>query len=95
MIRESEKYVFVNGAKIDRQYFKDNILEAKRLIWQEIQSGNILNHHHCMICSVAIPSKTHETAYHSEYRWLCDYCYDHFIKPGRAAGYALPTFSGV
>jgi hypothetical protein len=95
MIRESEKYVFVNGAKIDRQYFKDNILEAKRLVWQEIQSGNILNHHHCMICSMAISSKTYETAYHSGYRWLCDYCYDHFIKPRRVAGYALPTFSGM
>ena len=77
-------WVLVNGARIEKAYFEENVLDAKKYLWGKFDWVNeSASHDHCIICSVPIPrvgGSTGETAYRSLGGYLCEYCYDNFIS---------------
>jgi hypothetical protein len=68
----------VNGAWIDTNFLRENIAEAKSTTWEPV--GFISNHHHCMICGIALG--LNDKAYRSTTGWLCTYCFNTFILTG-------------
>ncbi len=77
-----DSWILVNGAKIERKFFEENVAEAKGLKWKQAAFPLDNNHSHCLICNIAIPSKKNknEKNYKSENGWLCEYCFKHFIE---------------
>jgi hypothetical protein len=75
-------WIEVNGAKIEKRYFDENVREAKGYEWTEIRAADLAEHVHCMICGVTIDTKSPMTtrAYKSKAGYVCAYCYDHFLK---------------
>lgn len=72
------EYIEVNGAHIEREFFEANVEEARSCDWEQVEDmGTTGDHHHCIVCEVAIADKP---AYRSGFRWLCHYCYSHFVK---------------
>jgi hypothetical protein len=72
------EYIEVNGARIEREFFEANVEEARSCDWEQVEDvGTTDEHHHCIVCEVAIAD---EPAYRSGFRWLCHYCYSHFVK---------------
>jgi len=69
-------YVDVNGAKIERSYFEDNVAEAQECDWSPAVevSGD---HVHCIVCGLAMPRGI--CAFRADSRWLCQYCMEHFV----------------
>jgi hypothetical protein len=74
------EWIVVNGARIERDFFDENLADAKRKTWA-LQTVSDRDHHHCAICSAAISSGVGDgPAYASNDGWLCDFCYDRFLK---------------
>ena len=75
-------WVDVNGAKVEKEYLDENIIEAKGYEWSEYSMADLTGHVHCMICGIAINknSATTEKFYHSKGGYLCGYCHDNFLK---------------
>lgn len=69
-------YVDVNGALIEREYFEANVAEARACDWQIDRFSTPGDHTHCIVCGRTI---TDETAYRSDSRWLCGFCYSKFV----------------
>lgn len=72
------EYIHVNGARIERSYFEDNVAEALECDW-ELASQISYDHVHCIVCDVAILKGM--VAFRAENRWLCQYCKEHFVSP--------------
>ncbi|MCP5003719.1 MAG: hypothetical protein GY941_07160 [Planctomycetes bacterium] len=72
----------VNGAKIERAYFEENVREANHYEWECLGSTDLEDHVHCMICNIAISGlkKSEERIYKSKGGWLCGYCHDQYVK---------------
>ena len=75
-------WIEVNGARVEKEFFNANIREAKGYDWAETCAGDLIEHVHCMICGVAIHSRSTKTidAYKAKGVHVCAYCYDHFLK---------------
>ena len=76
------EWIEINGARIEKGFFDDNVREAKSYDWKKIDSLKLTEHVHCLVCGVAIGGGTlsPEKAYKSSGSWLCSYCYEHFVK---------------
>lgn len=74
------KKVLVNGALMEKEFFEENLAEARKADWVETDSSKISNHMHCIVCTMALPTQTKEKAYRSGNIWLCEYCYAHYLK---------------
>lgn len=71
------EYVDVNGAKIERSYFDDNVAEAREYDWLLV--GAISDDHvHCIVCDVAMSRG--KSAFRAGNKWLCRYCMEHFVR---------------
>ncbi|MBN2584898.1 MAG: hypothetical protein JXL80_17675 [Planctomycetes bacterium] len=71
------EHINVNGARIEREFFEANVAEARSCGWERTECmGMTDDHEHCIVCTVAIGN---EVAYRSGCRWLCAYCYSHFV----------------
>jgi hypothetical protein len=71
-------YVEVNGSRIEKRYFVENVDEARKGQWSEKTVSAGEGHVHCLICWMALDPETR--AYWSNTGWICDYCHDHFIN---------------
>ncbi len=71
-------FVQVNGAKIEKTFFDENVKEAQGYDWSLQKLPPDREHAHCIVCDVTIEQGI--PAYKSRGGWLCPYCYDHFVK---------------
>jgi hypothetical protein len=76
------EWIDINGARIEKGFFEENVREAKRYTWTEIDSSKLDKHVHCLVCGIVIGDQTSEPEklYKSSGGWLCSYCYQHFVK---------------
>ncbi len=74
------KWIMVNGAKIERSFFEENVSEARSYSWIKTHWKAAEGHGHCMVCGLTISGK--DICYRSKGGWLCGYCYDKFVDPG-------------
>jgi hypothetical protein len=76
------EFIDINGARIEKSFFEQNVREAKTYYWAETDSSKLEKHVHCLVCSSAIGGKTSipEKLYRSSGGRLCSYCYEHFVK---------------
>jgi hypothetical protein len=75
-------WIVVNGAKIDKEFFEQNVAEAQSYHWHRKQWDKQGDHTHCIICGITIPTsddKNEPVYYQSEGGWLCGYCFENFI----------------
>ena len=70
----------VNGAKMDKDYFNENVQEAKQLTWKEVKMNSLKDHTHCIICTIAMPNNQSETAFQSNSLTLCSFCHSSYLK---------------
>lgn len=75
-------WVEVNGARVEKAFFDENVREAKSYNWTKMHPGDLTEHAHCIICAVAIGPRQPLSmrAYKSNGGHLCGYCYDHFLR---------------
>jgi hypothetical protein len=75
-------WIEINGAKVEKEFFEENVREARGYEWAEIRSIDLVDHGHCLICGVTIDSRLPTTvrAYKSKGGHVCAYCYDHFLS---------------
>jgi hypothetical protein len=74
------EYVLVNGARMEKTFFDENVAEAKGCVWRPATVCEKIGHQHCMVCMNAIA--VGEDARNADYRWICCYCYEHYINSG-------------
>lgn len=72
--------IFVNGSIMEKAFFDENIEEASRLNWAKADSSNSIEHKHCIVCMKSISFDSNEDVYQSGTRYLCVYCYQHYIR---------------
>lgn len=75
-------WVDVNGARIEKEFLDESICEANGYAWTEIGCAALNEHVHCMICQVAIDSRsrTESHCYKADAGFACTYCYEHFLR---------------
>ncbi len=83
---DMDDQVEVNGAKIDKDFFEENLKEARSVNWQKNIFLQKNNHSHCVICQKTI-SKKDASVYNSSIGWLCNYCYRSFIEKNKWCRY--------
>lgn len=71
-------WVMVNGARIERTFFEENVSEARRYNWLQTRWGNPNDHAHCMICGVVLSRG--DICYRSDGGWVCPHCYENFVS---------------
>jgi hypothetical protein len=76
------KWVEVNGAQIEREFFEQNVREARSYEWVEIDISSLSEHSHCIVCGIAIGDGLPgpRRAFQSKGGHICDYCYEHFVE---------------
>jgi hypothetical protein len=76
------EWVEVNGARIEKAFFDENVREATSYQWTEIDSSQLTEHVHCMVCAMAVPSELsrRERLYHSSGGHLCGHCYQSYVQ---------------
>jgi hypothetical protein len=74
------EYVVVNGARIERRFFEENLEEARSLEWFAEPVSSIVGHTHCLICMKPLPDGRGEEIFRSRDRWLCSFCHSAFIE---------------
>ena len=72
------EYVLVNGARIERGFFEENLAEARSCLWSPTRGMESGDHGHCLICGVML--NDHDEHHISENGLLCTHCYDRFIE---------------
>jgi hypothetical protein len=77
MMRE---WVTINGAKIERSYFEENVREAKSLDWSITSANKLSEHAHCIVCGQAIEPGGNQKIYQSKGAFLDQYCFEHFVS---------------
>jgi recombinational DNA repair protein RecR len=74
-------YIMVNGSKMDRDYFEENLQEAKQKTWHLLQSSSIKDHVHCIICTDALPNRQNSAVYKFEDdQYICGFCHDNYLN---------------
>ncbi len=73
------KYLEVNGARLEQEFFEENLAEARECTWTPARVTDSTDHEHCIVCTAAISPG--DPAYRDGNRWLCDYCKARFIGP--------------
>jgi len=71
--------IMVNGALMDKNFFEENIQEAKACSWEEKSMTIIANHGHCIVCAIALPNKKSDRFFASGSLLLCDHCYKNYL----------------
>lgn len=76
----TSKTITVNGAVMDRAFFEDNLTEARSIKWEVDTTGHRSDHHHCIVCTAPVIAESSVPVFRSGGRYLCSYCYEHFVK---------------
>lgn len=77
------EWLVVNGARIEKAYFEENVAEAKTYAWEVARPQPEKGHVHCMVCGVTISADEDDRtalAYRSRGGWLCDHCYTNYVR---------------
>lgn len=75
-------WVEVNGARIERTFFEENVCEARSYTWKQVEFPASSEHIHCIICGIAIGSRTAPTFFWESVGGpVCSYCYPRFVLP--------------
>lgn len=76
------EWIQVNGARLDKKFFDENVREASNYDWTEFDVSTLSEHAHCMICGVTIdPNSSPGTIAHtSKGGYVCAHCHNHFLK---------------
>ena len=72
--------VDINGSCMERDFFEQNLAEARALHWQSVLIHQAGEHQHCIICTIAIPELNGNRFFKSGHHYLCVYCYDHYLN---------------
>lgn len=70
-------YIDINGARIEREFFNDNLKEAGQYVWRTATELHD-NHKHCLICQAAIANG--EVHLGSDGGVCCEFCAHAFLK---------------
>lgn len=76
----SSDYVLVNGARIERRFFEENLEEARGLVWRNVDPATLVEHKHCLVCMKALPDDRDQRVFASGNRWLCGFCHSNFLE---------------
>jgi len=71
------EWVTVNGARIERGFFEENVAEARKYNWVKTHWDKVGDHGHCMVCNVTLSGN--DPCYLSDTGWLCAYCFETFV----------------
>lgn len=71
--------IMVNGALMDKDFFDENVREAKTCSWTEKHMITIGNHGHCVVCTIALPNNQSDRVFVSGAILLCDYCHRNYL----------------
>jgi hypothetical protein len=72
-------WVLVNGARVERAYFEENLREARAQEWALPTERTRTGHRHCIICGVAIETELSSGYMTSKVGLLCASCHGQFI----------------
>lgn len=72
--------ILINGSKMDRAYFQENLEEAKGYSWKVVSSASIEDHQHCIVCTKTVPDDKDVSLYNSKNIFLCRYCHEHYLN---------------
>ena len=74
----------VNGALIEKEFFEENIQEARAYSWVEQPMVKINDHSHCIVCTIALPNNESDRVFVSGSFLLCHSCYMILDKKGQS-----------
>jgi predicted nucleic acid-binding Zn-ribbon protein len=72
--------IMVNGALMEKEFFDENVNEAKTYSWVEKPMATIADHAHCIVCTIALPNSQSDRVFASGNILLCDHCYRNYLK---------------
>ena len=72
--------VIINGSTMDKDFFEDNLKEARSLDWERFDASTIADHSHCIVCTIALPNDTNGVAYGAKNLVLCRFCHDTYLE---------------
>lgn len=74
-------WIEVNCARIEKEFFEQNVREARGNRWVEVSIANLSGHTHCMVCGIAIGdgALSPPRAFQAKGGHICDYCYEQFV----------------
>ena len=64
---------------MDKDYFEENLAEAKNFEWEQVRNNALTGHNHCIICLTPLPNKLSSTIYKSKNVYICSHCFEKFI----------------
>lgn len=76
----SSNKIFVNGSELEKEFFEENVKEAKTYDWIEETELADSDHGHCIVCTISIPDGRSKKFYKSGSILLCHYCYTNFVS---------------
>lgn len=74
------EFIVVNGARMERSFFEENLSEAKSLVWMSASNIQKGDHHHCVVCTIPITQFSEAQAYRSGNRFLCEFYFKTYLK---------------
>lgn len=75
----SSEKIMVNGSLIEKDYFEENLQEAKRYKWKQMPKAETEDHNHCIVCMASLPGNRSNIVYASKNVFVCSYCFEHFL----------------
>jgi hypothetical protein len=77
-----EKWIEVNGAKIEVTYFNECVALARELDWVSSIAPKKPDHSHCSICNITLSSSERDMVdcFTAKEDFLCQYCFENFLK---------------
>ena len=72
--------ITIDGALMDKQFFEENIQEAKGYSWEQKPMAMVHDHSHCIVCTTTLPNNQSNQVFVSGSLLLCDYCQRHYMS---------------
>lgn len=77
-----DEWVEVNGARIEKSFLEENVLEARSYTWEKTELPALAEHVHCIICGIAMGSSAAPmVVWKSIGGHVCTYCYPRYVLP--------------
>ena len=71
--------IMINGALMDKEYFEENVREARTYSWVEKPMATISNHGHCIVCTIALPNGQSDRVFQCGGLLLCNHCRTNYL----------------
>lgn len=75
----SSPKTMVNGALMDKAFFEENVREARAYFWAEKPMATVIEHGHCIVCTIALPNNQNDRVFESDSLLLCDHCHRNYL----------------